>query len=74
MGYGLAVFMLFVAFMLDVSFLRYLSPFGYFDIIGVLLGDIEASTVLLEGFVFTAFTLSLYFTILRVVLPTKDLV
>ncbi len=73
-GYGLAVLILFVAFMLDASWLRYLSPFGYFDIVGVLLGDIEASTVLIEGLIFTTIAIAFYIIILRVRLPTKDLV
>ncbi|MFW9915150.1 MAG: hypothetical protein ACFFGZ_06020 [Candidatus Thorarchaeota archaeon] len=73
-SYGLSIMILALAFLLDIPWMRYISPFGYFDIVGILIGDLNLWNVLIEAIIGTLIAITLFMGVLKVRLPTKDLV
>ncbi len=72
--FGLSIILLVVAFLREASWVRYLSPFGYFDIIGVLIGELTIQDILLEALTCTSIAIILFISVLQIRVPAKDVV
>ncbi len=73
-GYVFFVLVIFIAFLpgSDFTWLRFLSPFGYFDFISLILDQRTFTEILPEALIGTILTLVFYFIVLRKRIPAKD--
>ena len=73
-GYVFFVLIIFIAFLpgSDLSWLRFLTPFGYFDSISLILDQRTLTDVLPEVIIGTLITLVFYVVVLKKRTPTKD--
>ncbi|MFX0115889.1 MAG: hypothetical protein ACFFB3_15165 [Candidatus Hodarchaeota archaeon] len=73
-AFGISIMILAMAFLLKATWARYLSPFGYFDIVGVLLGEVAFQEALLEGLTCTLIAIGTFVSVIKIRIPSKDLV
>ncbi|MFX0016651.1 MAG: hypothetical protein ACFFB2_19105 [Promethearchaeota archaeon] len=73
-GYVFFVLIIFIAFLpgSDLSWLRFFTPFGYFDSISLILSKRTFLEVLPEALFGTVLTIGFYIVVLRSRTPTKD--
>ncbi len=73
-GYVFFVLIIFIAFLpgSDLTWLRFLTPFGYFDFISLILDKRTLTDVLPEVIMGTLITLVFYVLVLKKRTPTKD--
>jgi hypothetical protein len=71
-SYFISVLLLLVAFMSDLEWLRYLTPFGYFNTVGLMLSEVTLIDILPEVFACTIITLGLYIFVLKKRVTTRD--
>lgn len=73
-GYVFFILLIFIAFLpgSDFSWVRFLTPFGYFDFINIILDKRTLIDVLPEAMVGTLLTLVFYVIVLKKRIPTKD--
>ena len=67
---SILVFMM--AFITNLSFMQYLSPFGYFNAVGVLLEEISIMEAVIPGLICTLGTLIFYMYVLVRRVPSRD--
>ncbi|MFX0125405.1 MAG: hypothetical protein ACFFAE_17425 [Candidatus Hodarchaeota archaeon] len=73
-GWVFFVLIIFIAFLpgSDLSWMRFLTPFGYFDPISIILDKRSFIEVLPEAVIGTILTVGFYFLVLTRRIPTKD--
>lgn len=73
-GYVFFVLIIFIAFLpgSDLSWLRFLTPFGYFDSISIMLDTRSFIEILPEAIVGTFLTMVFYAVVLKKRIPTMD--
>ena len=73
-GYVFFVLIIFIAFLPGSNFteLRFLSPFGYFDSISLILDQRNFTDILPEVIIGTLLTFGLFFIVLRKRIPSRD--
>lgn len=73
-GFFFSLMLLLSAFILDIEILLYLTPFGYFDHVGIYYGIIEPIVYFPKFLLFTIITLMFYLLVIRFRSPQKDLI
>ena len=73
-GWVFFILIIFIAFLpgSDLSWMRFLTPFGYFDSVSVILNKRTFLEVLPEAVIGTILTLGFYILVLRQRVPSKD--
>jgi hypothetical protein len=73
-GWVFFVLIIFIAFLpgSDLSWMRFLTPFGYFDSISIILDKRSLLDILLEAVTGTLLTVGLYILVLTRRIPNKD--
>jgi hypothetical protein len=73
-GYVFFVLIIFIAFLpgSDLSWLRFLTPFGYFDSISIMLDTRSFIEILPEAIVGTFLTIVFYVVVMKKRIPTMD--
>lgn len=73
-GYVFFVLIIFIAFLpgTDFTWMRFLSPFGYFDFISLILDQRTFTDIFPEAIIGTLLTLVFYFIVLKKRIPSKD--
>lgn len=73
-GYVFFVLVIFIAFLpgSDLSWLRFLTPFGYFDSISLMLDKRALIEILSEAIAGTLLTIVFYTFVLKKIVPAKD--
>ncbi len=71
-GYLVSILILVLGFMSNVSVLQFLSPFGYFDTPGLLVGDINFVDFLPSALTFSIITISFFIITIKYRMPAKD--
>ncbi|MHA2248265.1 MAG: hypothetical protein ACXADY_25165, partial [Candidatus Hodarchaeales archaeon] len=73
-GYVFFVLVIFIAFLpgTDLSLLRFLSPFGYFDSVSIILGQRNLIDVLPEAIAGTFLTVIFYIAVLKIRVQARD--
>jgi len=71
-GYLASILTLVLGFMSDTSVLQFLSPFGYFDTPGLLLGDINFDDLLPSALTFSIIAILFFIITIKYRVPAKD--